>query len=135
MTAKARSLQDFAGRWQLERIVTPAVGPVARFTGTAEWRPEEDALFCTEKGVLSLDGRAPMHAERRYRWKQDLMVFFDDGRFFHQVPACGGTAQHWCDPDQYVAEYDFTAWPCFCVTWVVKGPRKDYRSVTKYQRT
>jgi len=81
-----------------------------------------------------MPGQVPMTAVRRYIWQPDLTVWFDDGRFFHQVPGRGGQTQHWCDPDMYKVAYDFTHWPQFQVTWEVSGPRKDYRMVSQYTR-
>lgn len=125
---------DFAGRWKLVRHITPAEGAVAHFEGTAVWSAARRGLICSEKGLVTLEGHVPMRAERRYLWAPDLRVYFDDGRYFHQVPPLGGPADHWCDPDQYDGEYDFSDWPGFRVIWDVKGPHKDYRSVSQYQR-
>ena len=83
---------------------------------------------------MTLEGHSPMQAERRYFWADDLSVFFEDGRFFHRVPAVGGQTDHWCQPDRYHGTYDFTEWPQFNVKWDVNGPRKDYRSATQYVR-
>jgi hypothetical protein len=83
---------------------------------------------------MSLDGHPPMQAERSYFWDNSLRVFFDDGRFFHQVPSEGGPTTHWCDPDQYDLHYDFSCWPRFEVRWRVQGPRKDYTAITEYTR-
>ncbi|WP_299206709.1 DUF6314 family protein [uncultured Tateyamaria sp.] len=129
-----RTLADFAGAWAIERTITPTVGPVARLEGTARWVPMSDGLDYFERGVLQMEGAAPMHVERKYHWTQDLSVFFDDGRFFHRVPCSGGRTEHFCDPDTYVGTYDFTAWPSFNVTWDVSGPRKGYISVTRFSR-
>ncbi|MGR3802296.1 DUF6314 family protein [Marinibacterium profundimaris] len=139
---KARCLEDFLGRWRLEREITDALGPPARFEGFAEWRPEggadarsEDApLLCVETGQLEVSGQGRFAAERRYLWAPDLSVFFADGRFFHQVPPVGGPAEHWCDPDHYRVLYDFSDWPRFRTTWEVSGPRKSYRMVSDYRR-
>ncbi|MDC1481258.1 DUF6314 family protein [Ascidiaceihabitans sp.] len=131
----SRILSDFAGRWKIERDITPASGPVARFLGFAEWRAEDGLMHYIEKGNLEIAGQTPMMAERRYRWDADLNIYFDDGQFFHQLPALGGDATHWCDPDQYDATYDFTHWPQWSCTWRVKGPRKDYTLHSQYSKT
>lgn len=127
-----RTLSDFAGQWQLTRHITPKTGPAAHFEGTAEWQAAAGGLAYSEQGVMIVTGQPPMQAERRYFWAQDLRVFFEDGRFFHQVPPAGGQAHHWCDPDTYTGAYDFTDWPLFRVAWEVSGPRKDYHSITEY---
>lgn len=129
-----RVLADFVGAWEIERTITPLSGPVARFEGTAHWAPSADGMKYTEKGTLCMDGASPMQAERTYAWLPDLSVYFEDGRFFHKVPARGGRTQHFCDPDIYIGTYDFGAWPRFTVTWDVRGPRKDYQMTSAFTR-
>ena len=129
-----RILSDFAGRWKLERDITPADGPAGRFLGWAEWTDKNGLMHYKETGNLQISGHAPMMAERRYRWDEKLNIYFEDGRFFHQVPALGGAAAHWCDPDQYDASYDFTDWPKWSCTWRVRGPRKDYTLHSRYSK-
>lgn len=125
-------LSDFEGTWQITRDIRPEIGPSARFVGQGIWTPDNQGLAYTEQGVLSMDGVSPMQAERRYFWRPELSVWFEDGRFFHQVPAGGGQTEHWCDPDQYKVTYDFSAWPKFDVYWDVRGPRKAYRMSSRF---
>ncbi len=129
-----RTLRDFEGIWRLERRIVPVDGPSARFEGTAQWSGSETGLAYREEGQMLLEGHAPLHAERRYNWTQDLSVYFEDGRFFHQVPEEGGEAVHWCDPDRYTLNYAFQDWPDFSVFWHVQGPRKDYHAHSRYTR-
>ena len=132
--AMARRLQDFEGVWAFERRIVHADGQEARVTGRAVWSREGTGLDHVETGEMRLPGAAPMRVARRYRWEEGPRVYFTDGRFFHDVPAEGGETHHWCDPDRYDGRYDFGPWPDFTVTWVVRGPRKDYRMVTRYTR-
>lgn len=129
-----RHLRDFEGVFLLHRQIAHANAPPATFTGKAVWTPKGDGLSYHETGLLEIRGHQPMPSERRYFWAPDLRIYFDDGRFFHQVPASGGSAAHWCDPDQYSATYDFMNWPAFQVVWRVKGPAKDYRMVSQYEK-
>ena len=129
-----RRLADFLGRWEITRTITPADGPPASFTGHGTWRAEAAGAIYTETGVLQLHGAAPMTAERKYLWDDDLSVRFEDGRPFHTVPADGGQATHFCDPDTYHVTYDFSDWPAFTVRYDVTGPRKDYVMISRYQR-
>lgn len=129
-----RVLADFAGTWAIARTITPQTGPAARFDGTARWVPSDRGLDYTEEGTLHMDGAAPMQATRAYVWTPDMSIYFDDGRFFHQVPAAGGQTRHFCDPDTYVGRYDFDDWPHFTVAWDVRGPRKDYRMISRFTR-
>ena len=121
-----RVLDDFEGRWRIQRHILPNSGARGLFEGEAEWRPSKGGLAYIETGTLTLSGAVPMQAERRYHWASDLSVYFQDGRFFHTVPAGGGETRHWCDPDLYTVNYDFTDWPGFTVRWHVRGPRKAY---------
>ena len=130
----ARVLADFRGLWHLRREIVQQDGTQAQFLGTAEWRPEANGLLYSEEGQLSMPGSPVMRAERRYVWREDLSVFFEDGRFFHRVPAEGGETEHWCDPDTYKGRYDFKDWPCFEVSWHVTGPHKAYHSRSLYER-
>lgn len=131
--AMTRQLADFIGKWCITREITHADGTRASFAGVAEWLPAEGGADYVERGVLDM-GTARFNAERRYRWSDDLDVYFDDGRFFHAVPQCDGDAAHWCDPDQYDVTYDFTRWPEWTARWQVRGPRKDYVMVSVYTR-
>ncbi|MHA6262219.1 DUF6314 family protein [Arenibacterium sp. CAU 1754] len=135
MAADLRSLSDFAGAWRVDRVIHHAKGPDATFAGQADWTPCTQGLRYRETGQLIIAGHAPFLAEREYLWLPDLSVLFDDGRFFHRVPAAGGEAHHWCDPDDYVVSYDFGGWPGFTTRWQVRGPRKDYVMTATYART
>jgi len=130
-------LLDFQGEWRLERRISEAAGE-ARFDGAAVFSPCDKGLAYHEQGCLTLPNGAQMQGERRYLWREEgarIAVDFEDRRFFHHVPEGGGAAAHWCPPDQYDGVYDFTEWPVgWSVTWVVKGPRKDYRMMTRYRR-
>lgn len=129
-----RVLSDFEGVWRVTRDIAHGDGARARFAGVARWVPVAEGLHYVERGEMRMPGHAPMQAERRYLWREDLSVWFEDGRFFHQVPETGGQAEHWCDPDMYRVRYDFADWPAFQATWEVTGPRKDYRMVSRYLR-
>ena len=131
---KARTLDDFAGVWALSRVISQDGMPPGQFIGTATWAPHAEGLAYVEEGTLTIVGQTPMAATRRYLWKPDLSVWFDDGRYFHTVPAQGGDTDHWCDPDDYRVHYDFTMWPEFVVTWRVQGPRKSYTMTSRYSR-
>ena len=130
----ARDLADFIGRWVIEREIVHAGAPPAQFVGQAEWTATTGGADYFETGVLKLAGHSDMQAERRYRWDNDLNVYFDDGRFFHQVPALGGGTEHWCDPDDYKVAYDFDHWPQWSARWAVQGPRKNYVMTSRYRQ-
>ncbi len=130
----ARVLADFEGRWQITRRIVQADGPEARLEGVAEFRTVPEGLIQDEVGRLRIGDQPEVEARRRYLWRDDLSVWFEDGRFFHHVPPAGGDTGHWCAPDQYDGRYDFSGWPVWRCIWEVRGPRKDYRMETEYRR-
>ncbi len=119
----------------IDRTIAHADGSQAQFSGKALFvQNTSGGLDYTEDGVLILPQGQSMRATRAYRWREDLSVFFDDGRPFHQVPASGGTAVHLCAPDTYRVTYDFRNWPSWRSIWEVTGPKKDYCMTTTYMR-
>ena len=135
---QAMNLNDFEGNWALERQVSNAIGPDAVFAGHARFVPDEEGLILTEEGRMTIEGQVPMQGVRRYLWRQegaDIVVLFDDGRYFHRFPPDGTPeAGHDCAPDVYKVAYDFTAWPVWTARWQVVGPRKDYLMKSRYAR-
>ena len=134
MTIKKVVLTDFEGDWTVDRLVVHGDGLRARFTGNARWAPVQDGMQFSESGRLKIPGQAPMEASQSYFWDHDLNIWFSDGRFFHTVPAKGGVARHWCDPDQYTVRYRFGHRPRFETLWRVSGPRKNYAMLTRFER-
>ena len=130
----ARSLYDFVGNWTFERSVRHASGDKASASGTVVFQPLGEALLYNEMGRMSLNDAAALSTTRRYIWRLGLEVQFEDGRAFHQIPPLGGTAEHWCDPDQYTVHYNFSKWPEWVSIWSVVGPRKAYTMTTHYMR-
>lgn len=133
--------RDFSGVWQLERTITDALNPHAgRFAGMATFAADDaGALAYLETGTLHYGDAAPMVATRRYRWlfaTTGVAVQFADGAPFHSFVPDGHAAgtDHPCGADFYQVRYDFTCWPQWRATWAVKGPRKNYVSVSHYAR-
>ena len=124
-----RCLSDFEGRWRLEKDIRQQHGGSASFEGEAVW---DTGGRYSEQGQLTLEDGTRIRAERRYVWQVPLAVFFEDGRFFHDVPPCGGEAHHDCPPDQYRVAYDFGDWPRWQAVWRVTGPRKAYEMICRY---
>ena len=105
----------------------------------ARFEPAANGLVYAEEGTLAFPGAEPMHASRRYLWKDGgagtIDVWFDDGRFFHRFDAedAAPAAEHACPPDTYRVRYDFRQWPRWQAEWRVTGPRKDYGIVSRYR--
>lgn len=133
-------IADFEGRWQVRRVISDHLaGQSGAFTGTATLSPRGDGLWdWLESGVIALGGSRPMSAARRYLWRAEgdrIAVLFEDGRPFHDFAPDGAPeAAHWCAPDDYRVRYDFSDWPDWQAEWVVKGPRKDYRMLSRHRR-
>lgn len=127
-------LADFEGEWGISRRIFQATG-TAHFTGRAVFLPDGAGLHYHEEGLMHLPGTAPMRAERDYLWRQTddgIAVLFADGRPFHDFRSDAPEAAHWCDPDDYRVRYSFGLWPEWQAEWRVRGPRKDYRMVSRY---
>lgn len=141
-----RGITDFEGVWRMERQIDDRFGAqLGHFAGTAELRAPAEAekdgqgtWNWVENGYLTLAEEAPVFATRSYLWRPmppRIEVFFEDGRPFHAFAPSGQvTAAHWCDPDDYRVEYDFSGWPEWHATWRVRGPHKDYEMISRYRR-
>lgn len=130
---------DFEGVWQLDRrIEDRAAGAEMSLSGTAEFRADGSGrLAYAEAGDLVLPGGHVLWAERHYSWQfgaEGVAVAFDDGRPFHDFVPEGEVegSPHPCGADLYRVHYDFTAWPVWRAIWEVSGPRKSYRSESRY---
>jgi hypothetical protein len=133
-------LMAFEGDWTIERRIEDIrAGRPGRLDGAARFAPGEGGLVYDETGLLTLGDGPAASASRRYLWRDAgagaIEVRFADGRFFHRFygdedrPA----GVHDCPPDQYRVRYDFTGWPRWTAEWRVRGPRKDYVTVTTYR--
>ena len=137
------TLAEFAGKWQLRREIRQGSGADAVFEGVAvlfEHTEHTGGLLYEEDGQLQITGQRPMTATRRYLWQvgegERIDIFFEDGRPFHTIAAGGVSSKdrHYCDPDTYDVQYDFSLWPEWHCRWHVTGPRKDYRMHSVYTR-
>ncbi|CTQ32407.1 DUF6314 family protein [Jannaschia rubra] len=134
----ADRLAGLAGRWRTLRVLRHGDGTRARFLGVSTWAPDGTVLRCTEAGTLEQAGRR-YEAHRVTLWRatvQGVEVLFADGRPFHRLPVPGDRAvvRHDCAPDVYDIAYDFRARTRWTLRWRVRGPRKDYRALTRYLR-
>lgn len=136
------TLDRFKGEWTLTREIEDfRAGAIVQFQGTAEFRASEGGrLVMRESGWLTTPQGGRMRADRSYIWQQSapgwIDVCFDDGRPFHGFDAghIAPTALHKCPPDRYEVTYAFDDWPDWSMVWRVRGPRKDYRSVSRFAR-
>ncbi len=132
-------LQDFEGLWQINRKIEDRMLPgVGLLAGEAWFLRQGDGLHYVERGQLRFANQPPLETRQSYVWRAEgsrIAVSFADGRPFHRFePDWRCAAAHWCDPDQYDVGYDFSGWPDWSATWVVRGPRKDYTMRTRHTR-
>ena len=132
------TLEDFAGRWKLERDIALRNGEKFVFNGEASFTWRESYLVYEESGQVIAPNGNVFLAQRTYLWQQQTKgkfdVLFDDKRYFHTFSSAEPYAQHLCGDDHYVVNYAFEQWPVWTSTWQVKGPKKDYKMHGKYQR-
>ncbi|MFT5630721.1 MAG: hypothetical protein ACI82I_001067 [Gammaproteobacteria bacterium] len=140
MHSKTVLLADFLGDWRLTRQITDALhGQDGQLDGLARFASDGDGLHYTENGQLTLTTGAVLQADRTYLWNTDangIAVRFADGTAFHRFDPIGHTTgtTHLCGADTYNVAYDFEHWPNWSATWNVTGPRKNYRSISRYNR-
>ena len=132
-----RQLGDLARDWQLTRAISDHLADKeGQFTGTARFTPEPGGLAYRETGTLIYGGQPPLTATRQYHWRAEgdqIVVLFADRTAFHSFCPNAPTARHFCAPDHYDVAYDFAEWPNWTARWQVRGPRKDYVSITRYR--
>ncbi|RME14657.1 MAG: trigger factor [Alphaproteobacteria bacterium] len=133
-------LFEFEGRWRIaRRIEDHWMGRTGLFEGVARFHPDGAGLVLDEVGELRLPQEVPMVARRRYLWREEgdaLAVLYEDGSPFHRIAHGAPVVQAWhgCDPDDYEVTYNFTRWPAWRMVWRVRGPRKDYTSISDFTR-
>jgi len=136
--AQMLTATDFAGDWQLNRQITDRHGAMnGTLVGTVTLSGAGAALRYAETGRLRLESGPVMEATRDYLWTfkdGHVEVRFADGAAFHTFTPAGKVpgSTHLCGADLYNVTYDFRDWPQWRATWGVKGPRKDYTSVSHY---
>jgi hypothetical protein len=133
-------LADFEGIWRMDRTIDDRLGGrPGQFSGRATFAAVGSRLHYRETGLLTYGDAPPIQATRDYIWSADqagIVVAHGDGRPFHRFSTESPTpeADHQCAPDLYRVRYDFADWPVWQSAWDVRGPRKDYRMVTRYFR-
>ena len=132
--------EDFIGGWNIARDITDMrILESGTMRGQASFIEERGKLVYHEQGLMRFAGGSPVKAERRYIWsfhETHVDVVFADGSPFHSFELSGGprASPHLCGDDMYKGIYSFVQFPLWQVTWLVEGPRKNYRSVTRYSR-
>ncbi len=140
-------LERLPGRWSLQRIVEGKASQQGSMQGVATFRPlGNGAMAYREEGRLRLPGGEAFDAFREYLYDRapgGFAVFFAETprRLFHDVRlhqggggALAGAAEHLCGQDHYATRYAFHTDGRFVIRHDVRGPRKDYKMTTWYER-
>ena len=132
-------LAQLEGAWRLTRRIDDALQAEAgRLSGEAEFTYRDGLWHYTETGDLEFAGRPTLRASREYRYIEidgGAEVQFANGAPFHVFYWQTASASHFCDPDTYEVNYDFSGWPNWSSEWTVSGPRKKYVMQSRYSRT
>lgn len=136
--------RNLEGHWKFKRQISEEGSShgEAHFQNTAwplTFHYREDSIFTTTQGADFKTFR-----EYIYRYENGtISVFFIDppDSLFHtltfdtdnQYPILAH-AKHLCDCDTYDATYNFLSPIAFTLTYRVKGPKKDYRIETSFEK-
>lgn len=127
------------GKWCVDRTIDP--GGV--FQGDAVFNVLSDTEYeYTETGEMTFDNGHKVEAYRSYIYRLEeeaIAVYFNDGQsrgqLFHriEIDASGeATTEHLCLQDLYKTKYKFDLPDQFTIQHDVKGPKKDYRSLSVF---
>lgn len=136
------------GDWLLKRFIRGK----GKMEGTAHFKitnNNHSLLHYSEEGKFTTVAGISLHATREYFYsynKNIISVFFVEnnqvGELFHTLEfkqkkldfPLKANALHLCCNDLYSATYEFINYDQFNLSYVVKGPHKNYMMNTLYQR-
>ncbi len=135
---------NFQGDWSFTRNFSTG----DYVSGTACFKMiETDLLHYLEHGLLTHHrGEFTIYQDYFYYWdgmENEIKVYFSSngkpGNLFHTLVFQSAEAEnqvavghHLCKADYYKAIYQFISKHVFDLSYQVKGPAKDYVSITKY---
>jgi len=121
------------GRWQVRRVVRDFIGSAScAFAGEALLT---ESGF-SEEGEMRIGDRA-MPASRAYRLERQggsVLVFRGDEVFIRLDDRPSQIVHHQCGDDSYAGRLIFRARDEWAEVWRVKGPRKNYTSISRFHR-
>lgn len=126
---------DLLGTWTLQRQVDDRLGGEVRAVeGSATLALVADGhVRWSEEGTMRWSGGEVPVSRTLDVVRRDAgwVVLFADGREFHQW-SVGAPVDHPCGADHYRGLVDMPGPDRWRVTWVVRGPAKDYTMVTEH---
>lgn len=121
------------GRWRVRRVVRDLIGSAGCvFFGEAV--VTENGF--SEEGEIRVGDRA-LPASRAYRLeRQDgsVLVYRGEASFIRLGAEPSQVVQHRCGDDSYVGRFIFRGPEEWAEAWRVKGPRKNYASISRFDR-
>ena len=127
------------GEWNLSRNIVPG----GQMSGRGVFkRTGDNKLEYNEVGILTLDNGHVLQAQKRYDYflkdEGKIEIYFADGvtsgELFQTLvfnEEGMAKAEHFCNPDHYKSEYDFSGLPeVIKINHEVTGAKKDYVSET-----
>ena len=130
-----QSIADsLAGDWTVRRtMIDFLAGATYNFTGNALMTADAFA----ERGVMQIGAHA-MPASRAYKLERRghlIRILRADGsEFILLEPKAVQSVQHHCGADVYVGRFLFRGPDEWAEAWRVKGPRKNYASLSRFRR-
>ncbi len=142
-TRSEQILSSLRGSWKIERTITHRFPIIESYqaTGSAKFSLEEVHTLHYEEEVKlrNLRTKDVFQSTQQYVYRYDAVLdtltkHFSDGRLFYKLEISdnGASGYHLCQEDHYSAEYLFESQENFSLTYLVKGPRKDYTMQTQY---
>ncbi|MBA1141691.1 DUF6314 family protein [Mesorhizobium neociceri] len=130
-----QSIADsLACAWTVRRTMIDFLARTSyKFTGNAV----VTANAFTERGVMQIGAHA-MPASRAYKLERrgHLIVILraDGSEFIELEPKATQNVQHHCGADVYAGRFLFRGPDEWAEAWRVKGPRKNYASLSRFRR-
>jgi Family of unknown function (DUF6314) len=130
-----------AGTWTVERALLDLSDRAqGHFFGSATFVGEaRNLLVYREIGELTL-GRHRGTAQRSYTYRlasaSRALVYFSDGRYFHDLDLSSGASEavHDCGDDRYTGRFVALGRDSLETRWEMHGPTQAYRLRTHFER-
>jgi hypothetical protein len=129
--AQPGAMSVLIGHWRVRRVVRDFGGTASCvFSGAASITDDGFA----EEGEMRVGDRA-MPASRTYRLERQggsMLVFRGNAFFIRLEERPAQLVHHRCGDDNYVGRFIFRSRDEWIEAWRVKGPRKNYASVSRF---
>ncbi|MBW8908170.1 MAG: hypothetical protein JF620_03910 [Mesorhizobium sp.] len=121
------------GGWRVHRVVRDFIGSASCVFAGEALLTESDF---SEEGEIRIGDRV-MPANRTYRLERQagsVLVFRGDEVFIRLDDRPSQVVRHQCGVDSYIGRLIFRGLDEWIEAWRVKGPRKNYASISRFHR-